>query len=49
LILRMTRLSDSANNSDTVDYNAARGAHKETLMKRILIPVDGSQPAVHAV
>ncbi len=45
----MSRPSDPANNSDTVDYTAARGAHKETLMKRILIPVDGSQPAVHAV
>jgi nucleotide-binding universal stress UspA family protein len=49
LIPRIPRLSDSANNSDTVNNNAARGAHKETLMKRILIPVDGSQPAVHAV
>jgi nucleotide-binding universal stress UspA family protein len=32
-----------------VDQYAARGAHKETLLKRILIPVDGSQQSTHAV
>jgi nucleotide-binding universal stress UspA family protein len=32
-----------------VDDAAACGAHEETLMKRILIPVDGSQQSTHAV
>ncbi len=32
-----------------MDQYAARGAHKETLLKRILIPVDGSQQSTHAV